>query len=60
MLRPEDTEANWRPEHILGHYENAMYCALQRNDDIAYRALQNAFVCAWNRAALRMCKGNRL
>lgn len=60
MLRPEDTEVNWRPEYILGQYKSAMDCALKRNDETAFRALQNAFVCAWNRAALRTYKGNSL
>jgi hypothetical protein len=53
MLRPEDSEATWRPEHILNHYQDAIRCAEQRGDDIAKRALQNAFICAWKRAVLR-------
>lgn len=60
MLRPEETEASWKPEYILGQYKDAIRCAEQRNDQVAVDALKNAFVCAWNRAALRTYKGNRL
>lgn len=54
----EDTERNWKPEQILGRYEHAMRCADERNDEIAKRALQNAFVCAWTRAAYRQFERN--
>lgn len=59
MLHPENSEVTWRPEKILTQYEHALRCAHQRGDDIAYRALCGAFVCAWNRAVQRHY-GNRL
>lgn len=53
MLRPEDSEATWKPEQILTQYESAMACAESRCDSVAYNALYGAFVCAWKRAVLR-------
>jgi hypothetical protein len=60
MLRPEDSEASWKPEQILTQYESALDCAWRRGDSIAYEALYGAFVCAWNRSVARHYKGNRL
>ena len=55
MLRPEDSEKTWKPEQVLNRYRFAIDCAERRGDEIAVRALRNAFVCAWTRAARRMC-----
>lgn len=61
MLRPENSEATWKPEYILGQYQGAIDCAERRGDETAKRALQKAFVCAWNRAVLRQYgRRNRL
>jgi hypothetical protein len=61
MLRPEDSERTWKPEYILGQYQDAIRCAEQRGDHVAVRALKGAFLCAWNRAVLRTYGGrNRL
>lgn len=53
MLRPENSEATWKPEYILGQYNDAIRCAVQRGDELAERALRSGFINAWNRAALR-------
>ena len=58
MLRPEDSEATWKPEYILGQYDSAIRCAEQRGDEISVRALRGAFISAWNRAVFRHY-GNR-
>lgn len=58
MLRPEDSEAIWKPEYILGQYQDAIRCAEMRGDETSKRALQSGFINAWNRAVMRTY-GNR-
>jgi hypothetical protein len=60
MLRPEASEWDWKPEHILGQYQGAMKSAFDRKDEAAYYALRNAFMCNWNRVVLRNYKSGRL
>lgn len=57
MLRPENTERTWKPEYILGQYQDAIRCAKQRGDETSARALKGAFLCAWNRAVQRTYGG---
>lgn len=59
MLRPEDSEWDWKPEYILGQYDGALKSAWARGDKEAYSALYSAFVSNWNRVVLRNHKNNK-
>lgn len=59
MLRPESSELDWKPEHVLGQYDGALRCALIRGEEATYWSIYNAFICNWNRVAMNTCKANK-
>lgn len=59
MLRPENSESDWKPEHVLGQYDGALRCALIRGEEATYLSIYNAFICNWNRVAMNICKANK-
>ena len=52
MLRSENSESDWKPEHVLGQYDGALRCALIRGEEATYWSIYNAFICNWKRVVM--------